>query len=183
MESTKKLNMNSQTQEKLINIFNTAYFISKENFSFAKFPELSCRLQMKNGLDLGETYLNDHRCKEFIQAISSVMRNDLNNMINARRPFLFSCMADQAIDCGVIEEQIIFIRRIENGLAVNNYATVQGVEKSDAEGVKASIVNDFKHVGINNWREGLVACGSDGASVMTGVRNGVIANSDKKFRG
>ena len=109
MQSTKKLNMNSLTQEKLIKLFNTAYFINKENFSFAKFPELSCRLQMTNGLDQGETYLNDHRCKEFIQAISSVLRNDLNNMITARRPFFFSCMADQAVDCGVIEEQIIFI--------------------------------------------------------------------------
>ena len=69
-------------QEKLIKLFNTACFISKDNLSFAKFPELY-RLQMKNGLDLGETYLNDHGCKEFIQAISSVMRNDLNNMITA----------------------------------------------------------------------------------------------------
>ena len=58
---------------------------------------------------------------------------------------------------------------------MNKYATIQGVEKSDADGVLVSIVNGFKHVGINNWREGLVACGSDGASVMTGVRNGVIA--------
>ena len=167
-------NMNSQTQEKLRKLFNTAYFISKENLSFAKFPEL-CKLQMKNGLELGETYLNDHRCKEFVQAISSVIKNDLNDQVTARRPFFFSCMADQAVDCGVIEEEIIFIRTLENGLAVNKYATIQGVEKSDADGVLVSIVNGFKHVGINNWREGLVACGSDGASVMTGVRNGVIA--------
>ena len=30
------------------------------------------------GVDLGETYLNDHRCKEFIQSISSVMKSDLH---------------------------------------------------------------------------------------------------------
>ena len=167
-------NMNSQTQEKLIKLFNTAYFISKENLSFAKFQEL-CKLQMKNGLDLGETYLNGHRCKKIIQAISSVMRNDLNNMITARLPFLFSCMRIGQLTMALLKKKSYLYA---NGLAVNKDATVQGVEKSDADGVKASIVNGFKHVGINNWREGLVVCGSDGASAMTGVRNGVIA----KFR-
>lgn len=48
-------NFNSQTQEKLRKLLDSAYFISKENLSFAKFPDL-CKLQMKNGLELGETY-------------------------------------------------------------------------------------------------------------------------------
>ena len=84
-------------------------------------------------------------------------------------------MADQAVDFGDIEEEIVFIRTLENGLAINKYATIQGVKKSDANGVLASIVNGFEDVGINSWKDSLVACGSDGASVMTGVRNGVIA--------
>ena len=163
-------NLTAQINEKLSKLFNSAYFISKENLAFAKFPEL-CKLQMKNGVDLGETYLNDHRCKEFIQSISSVMKSDFHLQITSRRPFFFSCMADQAVE----EEEIIFIRTVENGLAVNKYATIQGVEKSDANGVLASIVNGFEDIGINNWKDGLVACGSDRASVMTGVRNGVIA--------
>ena len=116
-------NMNSQIQEKLTKLFNGAYFISKENLAFAKFPEL-CKLQMKNCLDLGETYLNDHRCKEFIQSISTVVKDDLHNQITGRQPFFFSCMSDQAVDFGVIEEEIVFIRTLENGLAVNKYAMI-----------------------------------------------------------
>ena len=130
---------------------------------------------MKNGVGLGETYLNDHHCKEFTQAISSVMKNDLHSQITSRRPFLFSCMADQAVDCGLIEEEIIFIQIVEIGLAVNKYAMIPGVKKSDANGVLASVVNGFEDVGINSWKDGLVAFGSDEASVMTGVTNGVIA--------
>ena len=167
--------MTAQINEKLSKLFNSAYFISKENLAFAKFPELR-KLQMKNGVDLGETYLNDHRYKEFIQSISSVMKSDLHLQITSRRPLFFSCMADQAVDCGVIEEEIIFIQTVENGLAVNKYAMIQGVEKSDANGVLARGLEDgFEDIGINNWKDGLVACGSDGASVMTGVSNGVIA--------
>ena len=67
-------NMNAQVKEKLRKLFNTSYFVSKENLAFAKVLQL-CKLQMKNGLDLEETYLNDHRCKEYIQATSSVMKS------------------------------------------------------------------------------------------------------------
>lgn len=81
--------------------------------------------------------LNDHQCKEFVQAISSVIKNDLNDQVTAKQP----CMADQAVDCGVIEEQIIFIRTLENGLAVNKYATIQGLVKSDADSVLVSILS------------------------------------------
>ena len=40
--------MNAQNKEELQKLFNSAYFISKENSAFAKFPQL-CKLQMKNG--------------------------------------------------------------------------------------------------------------------------------------
>ena len=60
-------------------------------------------------------------------------------------------------------------------MTVNKCATIQGVKKFDANGVLASVVNGFEDVGINSWKDGLVAFGSDGASVMVGVRNVVIA--------
>ena len=50
-------NMNAQVNEKLQKLFNSACFTGKENLAFAKFPQL-CKLQMKNDVDLGETYLN-----------------------------------------------------------------------------------------------------------------------------
>ena len=71
-------------------------------------------------LTLGKgTLINDHRCKEFIQAISLVMKNGLQSQTSSKLPFFFSCVTDQAVDCGVIEEEMIFIRIVENGLAVN----------------------------------------------------------------
>ena len=109
-------------------------------------------------MDLGETYLNDHGCKDFIQAISSVMKNDLHKQITSRRTFLFSLMADQAVDSGVIEEEILFIRTLENGLVQNRYATIQPVENSDANGVLTSIGKGLHDIGVNNWKDGLVAC-------------------------
>ena len=50
-------NMNAQVNEKLQKLFNSNYFISRENLAFARFPQL-CKLQMKNGVDLGERNLN-----------------------------------------------------------------------------------------------------------------------------
>ena len=83
-------------------------------------------------------------------------------------------MADQAVDCGVIEEEIIFLV-ILSGLVVNRYATIQGVTSSDAAGDLATFERGLVNIGLDNWKDGLVACGTDGASVMTRVRNGVAA--------
>lgn len=104
------------------------------------------------------------------------MKNNLNYQVTVRRPFFFSCIADQAVDWGAIEGEIIFIRTLENVLAVNKYATIQSVEKCDTDGVLATIVNGFKHVVINKWR-GLVPRGAEGVSAMTGARNDVIQGS------
>lgn len=79
---------------------------------------------MKNGFELGEIYLNDYRCKEFVQVILFVIKNDFNDQVIVRRFFFFFCMVDQVVDCGVIEEEIIFIRIFENGLVVNKYVTI-----------------------------------------------------------
>ena len=39
-------------------LFNTAYYIAKNERPFSDFNQL-CTLQVKNGVTLGETYLND----------------------------------------------------------------------------------------------------------------------------
>lgn len=55
-------------------LFNTAYYIAKNERPFSDFNQL-CTLQVKNGVTLAETYLNDKCCREFIETISEVMEH------------------------------------------------------------------------------------------------------------
>ena len=48
--------LNVLTEEKRMKLFNTAYYIAKNERPFSDFNQL-CMLQVKNGITLGETYL------------------------------------------------------------------------------------------------------------------------------
>jgi hypothetical protein len=51
--------MNKEKFEVLRKLFRTAYYVAKEEIALAKFPGL-CKLQIANGVDLSNTYMNDH---------------------------------------------------------------------------------------------------------------------------
>ena len=66
--------------------------------------ESLCALQKLNGVDLGETYLTRSACTDFIDHISSVIKDDLAD--NLKGCNVFSLMIDGSTDHGVIEEAI-----------------------------------------------------------------------------
>ena len=166
-------NMECAVQEKLIKLFNTAYFVAKEEMPFSSFKGL-CGLQIKNDVELGKTYLNDHACKNFIESSAEILKADLSGKLNNASPRFFSAMADGSTDSGVVEQELLFVRFLDNGLPVNRFLTVQSVKHADADGILHAIGNGFNYASVVNWKDGLVGFGSDGASVMMGRQNGVL---------
>lgn len=59
----------------LLKLFNISYFIAKHERPFSDFEDF-CKLHVKNGLSLGETYINDKGCRVFVEAIDGVMKED-----------------------------------------------------------------------------------------------------------
>jgi len=55
------LKVDEHQKKRLRFLFNTAYAVAKKGKPFSDF-EYICELQIKNGLNLGENYLNDHAC-------------------------------------------------------------------------------------------------------------------------
>ncbi|KAK2564106.1 Zinc finger protein 862 [Acropora cervicornis] len=132
-------------------------------------------LQVKNGITLGETYLNDKRCREFIEAIAEIMELEARDAMNNSQPRFFSLMGDGGTDSSNKDLEIIYFRMLCNGEPVNKYLKIVELPNGTADGVIASFDQALFKVGVNDWRNGLVSMGSDGASVYTGVQNGVVA--------
>ena len=166
-------NMESAVQGKLMKLFNTAYFVAKEEMPFSSFKSL-CELQIKNDVDLGNTYFNDHACKNFIESSAEILKADLSEKLNNASPRFFSAMADGSTDSGIIEQELLFVRYLNNGLPVNRFLTVQSVKHANADGILQAIDNGFNYANVINWKDGLVGFGADGASVMMGRQNGVL---------
>ena len=57
-------------------LFRTAYLVVKENLPFTKYASI-CKLQLLNGLELGENYLRDMACSRFVKLIADDLRNEI----------------------------------------------------------------------------------------------------------
>ena len=74
--------MNEQLQEKMLKLFNTAYYLAVNERPMGDFASL-CMLQIKNSVDLGEFYLNDKRYKDFLESISAVQHLAVKETLNS----------------------------------------------------------------------------------------------------
>merc|ERR1711888_70747 len=67
--------MNDEQQERYNCLFNTAFHVAKRNTSFREF-EFLCKLQVKNGANIGTNYQNGKACAKFIRSIAAVQRQE-----------------------------------------------------------------------------------------------------------
>ena len=103
------------------------------------------------------------------------MELEVRDEMNNSRPCFFSFMGDGGTDSSNKHLEIIYVRMLCNCKPVNKYLKIEELPDGTADGVIASFDEALFKVGLNGWRNGLVSIGSDGASVYTGVCNGVVA--------
>ena len=116
--------LDEETLKKMEFLFNTAYYIAYLKLPFSIFPQL-CSLQKKNGLSLGNTYMNDHACKEFSKHISNTFRADLIDSLSTAK--FISIMADGATDVSCLEAEIVYVRFVSGGAPKTCYVELAEV--------------------------------------------------------
>ena len=57
--------MEKEAEDQIIRLFNTAYFICKQEKTFTDYPSLIV-LQEMNGLNMGNFYRSDNACRRYI---------------------------------------------------------------------------------------------------------------------
>ncbi len=98
--------MDKDIKEKHLKLFNIAHYVVKEEEPFTKCPIL-VDLHFKNGLDLCNTYKNDHACNTFIGNIIQTISDDLEDKIKSAR--FFFIMSDASVDWSMQDQEIIYI--------------------------------------------------------------------------
>ncbi|KAJ8375727.1 hypothetical protein SKAU_G00063070 [Synaphobranchus kaupii] len=166
--------MDAAIKEKMVKLFNIAYFIAKEEAAFTMFPKLVALHQM-NGLDLGSTYNNDQACRIFITAIGSCFFEELQQSLKSAR--FFSIMSDSSVDRSVKDQELIYCTYLQNGKPVNQLIQIVALDHAHSQGILDAILAGLLKVvvGEGDLKKRLVGFGCDGTSVMLGVNNGVTA--------
>lgn len=142
-------NLNESQRLKLEACFNTAYFVTKKEFPFTLYPSL-LDLQLKNGVDLPNSYHSDQACRRFTDYIyNDIQKSTFDLLKNAK---VLSIIFDGTTDVPVSGNEIVYARAVDAGVPKNVFVKINSAEHAHDESI---------------------ATGSDGASVNYGKPHSV----------
>lgn len=173
--------MDESTLERMVMLFNTAYYVAWKEKPFSDFRSL-VELQRKNGLTLGDQYLNDKACKQFVDYIADEMFDKMLQEMSVS-PFL-GVMVDSSADIAQREHCNVFVRYIEekSKSAVNVYFDTMKMEGGTAIDYYQA-THRVLDESLPGWQKSTVGIATDGASVMTGRHNGLAARLKEDMPG
>ncbi len=156
---------------------STAYWLVKEGLPVSKFGSLIKFMKLRKCPHLhnlsvagNASYMSDVAANEMIDAMSHVIQQNTDEMLKAS-PTL-SILADESTDLTVDKKLVLYGRVVDPTTFIPTTKYLTNIELGDATGkaIANEIVSflDSKDISIDK----LSGFGSDGASVMTGRKNG-----------
>lgn len=121
------------------------------------------KLQKKNGVDLGENYLNEKRCKDFVLAAADQLLDEVRFKLSCAR--FMTVLADGSTDASVVEQETVSVRYIHKGEPVTELAKIVPLESGKATGVYEAVKQGITAV-KGEPGPSLIGANFDGASVM-----------------
>ena len=169
--------LNKETIEKLSKLFRTCHGLAMHNRPYTDYTWLS-ELDETKGLSLGKTYRTTEYAKVFTHFIADVERKKVTNQINNAQ--FVTVLSDGSTDSSITEQEMFFVRTCSAGRISVSFAGIKQVEKGNAQAIHAALkhtITSSEFLGIpwDNFTSKLVGLGCDGASVMLGHKNGLVA--------
>ena len=167
--------MSSYQATKMSILFRNAHALAKQARPFTDYTWM-CTLDKKKGLKIGKTYNNRKQAQKFIGYIADVERQKLRDQFHEAK--YLTLTSDGSTDSSIIEEEIIYARYAMKAEVHVHFCSLHPVGKADAENITNAIMSGATKV-LPDWQSKLVAVASDGASVMTGKKTGVVTRLKK----
>ena len=168
--------MSSAQREGIEKLFHIAYYLGSKGRPYSDFADL---IDLEKLHDVSfvrsRSYENETACREFISFCSqSIFEKNVKDKVN--RSNFISILCDGSTDSGVVEKECIYVLFVDPDTFKPNvtFFSLKDVPSQDAEGIHRAIKAAFKDAGLEHLLKKVVFLGSDGASVNTGVKNGLI---------
>jgi hypothetical protein len=149
-------------------LFTTVLYVGKQVLPNDQVNSL-LHLQKLNGLQC--KYQDIH--SDTVIDIQTSLVAVLDNLVNAdlQKCSFFSIMCDESADLSVNKNLIIYVRYVCNGKAQTKLLGNVKLKDCTSQGIEKQLLAMLKERKLDIYR--MVGFGSDGASVMTGRKNGV----------
>ena len=163
--------------EKMKKYFKTSFYIAEYGKPFSDFKPL-IQLQLHNFADSKiadqyTSYQSDKQCKNFIDFIAAdLLEKEVTTKLDD--DCFISILADGSTDRGSTELELIYISMLRDNSPVTQYVKLASVPKANAENIAKTLTDTLTDdLKLSDWRNNLVSCCFDGASVMIGCKSGV----------
>ena len=129
-------------------------------------------LEEKNGMKVTNGYKNDQAAAGFIDVIGQSMKYSfINDQLSAN---YYSTLTDGSTDASILEQKVIYVLYLsKESEPVVKFFIIATPEHAHADGLKECIENAFHRIGIISLYQRLANLSMDGASVNTGIHNGL----------
>ncbi|GBB87188.1 hypothetical protein RclHR1_13620004 [Rhizophagus clarus] len=158
----------------IIGIMRAVYFLAKKNLPLKLLPsivELIKESNSPNLLDGTITYTNHISGHEFLEAMSDTIKEEIWDELS--NVTAFGVMIDESTDITTTKHLDIYVSYVtREGILKTRFLCIVPLTSCNAEGITKVLINIFEKRKI---LPKLVAFASDGASVMLGKNEGVVA--------
>ncbi|CAI7919994.1 unnamed protein product, partial [Closterium sp. NIES-53] len=122
-------------------------------------------------LDSKGNYFSEYGFRELLDAAAKYTRQEQLNQIEAS-PYI-SIQLDESTDKARGKHMIVYVHFMKEGASVCEFLTLLTVDKCDTASLVDVLLTHLDAVGIDLSK--IVGISTDGARVMTGTSNGVVA--------
>lgn len=166
------VNMNQSSYLRMAKMFKNAHAVARHNRPYTDFVWI-CKLDKAKGVDIGSKYLNEKEAAIFIHYIAEAERKKISRKFESAR--FMAPISDGSTDSSVTEAEILFARMCHRGVISTHFVGVKNVGKPDAQNICNAVTEMLSNNLCENWQQKIVGMATDGASVMLGCKNGVVA--------
>ncbi|CAI7854989.1 unnamed protein product [Closterium sp. NIES-54] len=150
-----------------VRLLRSVVFLCKCDAPISMYPRLMRHLAEQDTPDIPRQY----GFQEMVHCLSTYLTNAQMDHINSS-PFL-GLQCDESTDRTRGKHMIVYLTFIMDRRVVTEFFTLLTVEKCDAASLFEVLMNHLRSAGVDVSK--LVGISTDGASVMTGKDNGLVA--------
>lgn len=164
-------------------VFRTAYYVAKQDWPYTDHPDL-VTLQQQNGVNMGRILHSETVCKDIIDHNACEQRRSLVTNLLLKKSNM-SVTIDESTSLSRLSCLIVYVRAvfdIDVG-PVTFFLDIVELGSTNSDGIVLALTDYLTANGFTEefLRDHWIGLGTDGASVMLGIKSGVAAKLTISF--
>ena len=124
-------------------------------------------------MKVSHSYRSDRAAAQFIDTIGKDMKDSfVKDLLDAN---YYSVLTDGSTDASITEQEVVYVLYLSGGEPKVKFLGIEAPDQATADGLKENIEKAFQNIGITPMYDSLANLCVDGASVNTGIHNGLGA--------